>query len=246
MEFYTLIALGLIVVLAAGFIQGLTSFGFALLSLPLLTQFIPLQEVVPIVVILSLCTNIFIFIHSRQDAELRKIWILILSSLAAAPVGTYLLLYLDSNLLKLCTGVLITLFAFILLSGKSVPVQNERLAYVPVGITSGILNGSISMSGPPVALFLSNQGVGKETFRANISAYAILLNLITVCTYLYGGLITSEVIRYTSWFVPGMFIGVFIGIHAVKRLNDKLFKRIALWLIVLSGGWTMITALGII
>ena len=246
MEFYTLVALGLIVVLAAGFIQGLTSFGFALLSLPLLTQFISLQEVVPIVVILSLCTNIFIFIHSRRDVELRKIWILIFSSVLAAPLGTYLLLYLDSNLLKLVTGVLISLFALILLSGKSFPVHNERLAYIPVGLTSGILNGSISMSGPPVALFLSNQGVSKETFRANLSAYAILLNIITVCTYLYSGLITSEVILYTSWFVPGMFFGVFMGINAVKRLNDKLFKKLALWLIILSGCWTMITALGIV
>lgn len=38
MEFTQLIMLGIIIVLAAGFIQGLTSFGFALITMPFLAK----------------------------------------------------------------------------------------------------------------------------------------------------------------------------------------------------------------
>lgn len=243
MEFSQLIMLGIIIVLAAGFIQGLTSFGFALITMPFLAKVIPLQQVVPIVVILSLCTNLIVIINIRQYVDIKKIWILIVSSLLAAPLGTYLLIYLDANVLKVLTGLLIIVFACILLTGKSYPIRNEKLAFVPVGILSGLLNGSISMSGPPVALFLSNQSTSKEKFRANITAYAIILNVITICTYVYSGLLTQDVFIYTSWFIPSMFLGVLIGIKAIKRLDDKLFRKIALWLIIISGTWTIVNAI---
>lgn len=243
MELSVLILLGVIVIFVAGFTQGLTSFGFALIATPILGQIIPLQQTVPIVVILSLCTNGIVFAGCYKHADIRKIWLLILSSLLAAPLGTYLLLFLSADILKLATGVVIVLVAALQLAGKTFPIKRDRLAYLPVGAASGLLNGSISMSGPPVALFLSNQGVGKETFWANISVYGIFLNIVTILTYLYGGLLTPETLHYTAWFVPSMLVGVFVGIRALKKLNEQRFKRIALWLIAASGVWTIIGVL---
>lgn len=100
MDFYMLVLFGVIVIFAAGFIQGLTSFGFALISMPLLTLFIPLQEAVPIVVILSLCTNVYVFISTRRFIQFKKIGLLVISSLLAAPVGTQLLVYVESHVLS--------------------------------------------------------------------------------------------------------------------------------------------------
>ncbi|MCJ8013251.1 sulfite exporter TauE/SafE family protein [Paenibacillus sp. KQZ6P-2] len=164
MESTAFLVICIFVVVGAGFIQGLTSFGFALIAMPFLARVIPLQQAVPAVVILGLCTNLIVIVDARRHVDLKKIWILILSSLLAAPIGTYLLLLLDERLLKLFTGVFIILIAVLLLLGKSFPVKNEKLAFVPVGIISGLLNGSISMSGPPVALFLSNQQQARKPF----------------------------------------------------------------------------------
>ncbi|NMO98177.1 sulfite exporter TauE/SafE family protein [Paenibacillus lemnae] len=243
MDVNLLVILGIMTVFAAGFIQGLTSFGFALIAMPFLAKVIPLQQIVPIVVILSLFTNIIVIINVRRHIDIKKIWILILFSLLAAPMGTYLLIYLNEPVLKILTGLLIVGFSTILLLGKSFPIRNEKLAFVSVGILSGLLNGSISMSGPPVALFLSNQNMGKEKFRANITAYAIILNVITISTYIYSGLLTKEVMIYTSWFIPSMLLGVLCGIKAIKKLDDQLFRRLALWLIIISGLWTLVNTL---
>lgn len=240
MEPYAYLLLGIVVVLAAGFIQGLTSFGFALISMPILAAIMPLRQAVPIVVILSLCTNVAVLVSCFRFVDLKKIWLLILSSLLAAPVGTHLLLFLDGNVLKVITGGLIIIVGGILLSGKSFPIRHDKLAFVPVGALSGLLNGSISMSGPPVALFLSNQGVDKETFRANITAYGICLNVVTLISYLYSGLLSKQLLTYTSWFVPSMFLGVWLGIRALRKLDEKWFKKMALWIIILSGIWTIL------
>jgi Predicted permeases len=234
---------GLFVVIIAGFFQGLTSFGFALIAMPALSRIIPIQEAVPIVVILSLFTNFIIIKDCYKHINLKKIWLLIVASFIAAPFGTYSLIYINGNYLKLFTGVLIITVAIILLTGKKFVIKNEKLAYLPVGMLSGFLNGSISMSGPPVALFLSNQGANKNEFRANITFYAIFLNVFTIITYLYNGLLTRNVIVNTGWFTISMIIGVFIGIKTIHNLDDKLFKKIALLLIIVSGIVTITTSI---
>ena len=242
MDSFILVFAGILIILIAGFVQGLTSFGFALVSLPLLMSFMPFQTVVPIIVILSFLTNMAILYPIRAHVELTRIWPLVISSLVAAPFGAYILLVVEDTTLKAVTGVFIAVVGMVMLSGLSFPVKKERLAFVPIGITSGLLNGSISLSGPPVVLFLSNQGVDKMTFRANLTAYGLILNVVTVFSFAANGLLSSGVLHYSSWFVPAMLLGVLIGVKAASLLNEQTFRKITLGLIILSGLWTLFTA----
>ena len=97
MEINLYLFIGMFVVVIAGFFQGLTSFGFALIAMPILSRILPIQEAVPIVVILSLFTNIVIIGNCYKFINIKKIWLLILASFIAAPLGTYSLMYIDSN-----------------------------------------------------------------------------------------------------------------------------------------------------
>ncbi|WP_320151082.1 sulfite exporter TauE/SafE family protein [uncultured Tolumonas sp.] len=238
-----LIFLSIIVILFAGFTQGLTSFGFALISMPLLSKLVPLQEAVPLVVIMSCIINIMLLIQTWRHVQLTRVWLLISASLVAAPLGTYLLLYVDSDYLKLAAGILISSFALLLIGNKSFPIKHERLAYFPVGFLSGLLNGSISMSGPPVVLFLSNQGVSKEVFRANGTAMGVILNSFTIAGFYTTGLINHDVKAHLSWLVPGLIIGGFIGAKSIHHINEPVFKKLSLYLILISGVLTACLAM---
>ncbi len=242
MELGVWLFLGMAVIVVAGFIQGLTSFGFALLSVPVLALMLPIKEVVPLVVLLSLVTNILILGTCFRDVQLRKIVVLILASLAATPLGVYSLVVLDSAVVKLFAGVVILVVALLFLTGKTFPVRKETLAFIPVGLASGFLNGSISMSGPPLALFLTNQGATQRAFRANITAYALILNVFTVGGFVSEGLIGPSV-SLCLWMVPCLVVGVLLGSWATKKLNSALFRTVALGLIVASGVATIATTL---
>jgi uncharacterized membrane protein YfcA len=228
-----------VIVLFAGFTQGLTSMGFSLISVPLLSRIVPLSQAVPAVVILSLCTNIMIIRTSYRFVRIGRIWPMVIASLIAAPVGAALLVRIDAVILKIVVGTIIAGFSALLLAGKTFPVRNETFACIPVGVLSGLLNGSISMSGPPVALFLSNQQADKHTFRANITLYAIVLNVITIISYVFHDLMTRELATLTLFLVPAMFLGVAIGIYATKIVKEPVFRKIILVLIAVSGIWTV-------
>lgn len=241
-----LILFGILIILLSGFIQGLTAFGFALVSMPLLTLIIPIQQVVPIIVILSLVTNIGIWYDTRKSIDLKKYWLLIIASLAAAPIGTQLILVLDPNMLKIIVGILITFFALTLLTGTNWKIKREKLSFMLVGFLCGILNGSISISGPPVALFLSNQEADKQRFKANLNMFALILNIVTILLFIQNGVINKEVMSYVSWMIPATVVGVVIGIVAVRKLNEKMFKKLTLYLITFSGIWTLLSGFGLV
>lgn len=229
------IIIGLIVIFSAGMIQGITSFGFSLLSVPLLSFFLPLQIVVPMLIIYSLFLNSIILYNVRGHVNIKKISILIIAGIIGTPLGTYFLKSLDENILKIIVGSVVTLSAIVFLRGYKIKVKNEKLSFIPVGLISGLLNGSVSISGPPIILFLTNQGVDKQTFRANLTSYFWVLNLMTVPTYFFSGLITKDVVSYTMYLFPALILGVLAGIKVGNKVDDAVFKRVTLVLIFFMG-----------
>lgn len=228
-----------LVVLFAAFTQGLTGIGFSMMSVPVLSKVMPLEQVVPVVVVLSLLANIMVISRSCHYVNIKKIWLLIVAGVAAAPLGAFLLVYVDKQILKIAAGLIVAVFSILQLIGKRFPVHREKTGFALAGILSGILNGSLSMSGPPVALFLSNQGVDRNTFRSNITFYALILNVITVIAFGANGLLTEETGSWLILLCTALIFGAMSGIAAVKFVNDFLFRRIVLVLITASGIWLL-------
>lgn len=244
MNEFGMLAFAMLIILAASFIQSLTSFGFALIALPLLSLFLPLHEAVPIIVIFSLFVCLLVVIPNRRDINVKQIWLLIAAGMVAAPFGTYLLIAVEAYVLKTITGLLISLFAALMLLGRSLPIRKERTAFLTAGLLSGLLNGSISVSGPPLALILSNQGMSKQAFRANLALNGVVLNLVSIVSFAAGGLLDRETGNFLLWTIPAMLVGAWLGARAVHRFDERLFKKVSLWLILVSGIWTTLSGLG--
>lgn len=234
---------GFLVILLAGMIQGLTSFGFSLISVPLLSIFMPLKIVVPVLIVFSLVLNSVILYKLRKHVNLKRIMYLIPAGILTTPLGTYLLLIINERSLKLGVGLIVTITAIMFWLGYKIKIKNEKLSLVSVGLMSGLLNGSVSLSGPPVILFLTNQGTEKQVFRANLTSYFFILNIITIPTYIYGGLITSEVLRYTLILFPALILGVILGIKGAERVDENLFKKLTLVLVVIMGILSIISGI---
>lgn len=243
MDMLTQLILVFFVIFIASIIQGITSFGFSLVALPLLGMFLPLKIVVPMLILYSLVLNIIILYHIREHINLKQIAILVVFGIIGTPVGAHLLKIMDENTLKIIIGVLVTLTATINLYGIKIKVKNQRFAYIPVGFMSGILNGSVSLGGPPLVLFLTNQEVEKQRFRANLTSYFLILNIFTIPTYILGGLITGEVVNYTFYVLPALIIGAFTGVKLGNKVDENLFRRFTLGLIIGTGLLSIITGI---
>lgn len=234
------------VILLASTVKGLTGFGFALTSLPLLSLFMEPKVAIPIITICSVFLDGYTFIEAREHVQYREISLLVVSGIVGMFLGTYFLVKLDSEVIRLVIGVVTVLFTVASFRGVRYEISNTRLASIPVGLLSGILGGSMSVSGPPIVLFFNNQNVEKKVFRANLITYFFCLYLATVPAYFYGELITMDLVKSSAIMVPVMFLGATLGIKLSKKLDEKLFKKIALTLILVTGVMAILTAIGVI
>ncbi|MBC7959794.1 MAG: sulfite exporter TauE/SafE family protein, partial [Vallitaleaceae bacterium] len=183
MDLNIMIVSGLTIVIAA-LIQGLTGFGFALVAVPILSSFLLPKEVVPMMVVYSLVMNILMFLQQKRFVQLKELRVLIVFGLIGIPFGVYLLNALSAQTIKLVAALLIIGTSMMMMLGWQWKTKSDFLSSAIAGLLSGILNGSTSMSGPPIVLFLANKKVGKESFRASLPTYGIITNLITLGFFL--------------------------------------------------------------
>jgi uncharacterized membrane protein YfcA len=229
-----LIAL-LAAVFFAGLTQGTTGFGFALVAVPPMTILVDPQIIVPALLMQTLMTGTLILIHARKHLRINRMWLLPLSGVTGIPAGTLILVVLDPGPLRVLIGIVVVVAALAMMAGFRRPIRNERVASVPVGFVSGTLSASTGLSGPPVIFFYTNQSVDIQEFRANIVAHFIIMNIATIPIYIISGLFTGENLLLSAQLLPATLVGVTSGIVINRWVQEALFRRIALGLILASG-----------
>ena len=233
------------IVLVTSTLKGLTGFGFALTSLPLLSLFISPKEAVPLITVCSVFLDGYTLYEAKKSVQYREIITLVVSGIIGMILGTYFLISLDSQVLRLAIGVITVLFAAASIKGVRWEISNTKLASIPVGLISGVLGGSMSISGPPIVLFFNNQRVEKTIFRANLIAYFFSLYVATVPAYVLGNLITIDLLTTSAIMVPIIFFGATLGIRLSRKVNEDVFKRITLLLVLASGILAIFSVLNI-
>jgi len=232
-----------LIILLAGTIQGMTSFGFSLIAVPLLGIFLPLKDFVPMLVLYSFLLSIFLYTKLSGDFNKKRIIVLALSGLASTIFGIYTLKYIDNTILKLVVGVFILISSVLLIFGIRVRVRFRILGDIIAGALSGFLNGSVSLSGPPVILLLNNEDTEKETFRKTLTTYFLTLNFISLPMFFFSGMLTRDIAIKSLINLPALGVGMFLGLFIGNIISEGQFKKITLGLIFILGIMSVLSAL---
>lgn len=217
-----------ITLFAASFLQGMAGFGFALLAVPFLTLSLPITVVVPVILILSTVTNLSVAIEKRKSLRLKEIAPLLAAGVIGIPVGVKLLILINPELLKVIVGLVVVITAICLYFDKKITFKNRKTAFTVTGLISGIMGGSLSMSGPPIILFLTNEGYSRDTFRANMTFYGIITNLVGITSMQFSGLLTEQVWHVAAIGIFSLALGSALGIAVSKNVNEQHFRKFVL------------------
>jgi len=232
-----------IIILFAGTIQGMTSFGFSLIAVPLLGIFMPLKDFVPMLVLYSFLLSIVLFKKLTGNCDRKRIIVMALAGISSTLVGIYILKFVDNNILKLVVGLVIIISAILMLLGFRIKVKIKIIGDIIAGIFSGLLNGSVSLSGPPVILLLSNENTEKEIFRKTLTTYFLILNFISLPLFFFNGLLTRDIAIKSLMNLPALGVGMFLGLFIGNRISEGQFKKITLGLIFILGIMSVLSAI---
>jgi hypothetical protein len=113
----------------------------------------------------------------------------------------------------------------------------------------GVLYSVTTISGPPLAVMLSNQGLTKRDFRAALGFIRLAESSFTAVAYAYAGLYTVESMGLIPYILPSIAIGVPIGAYLIQRIRPETFRRVCMsfdaW-IVGFGLSTLLKELGLV
>ena len=224
-------------------VKTTTGFGFALISVPLLLPFMDLPDIVPIILPLVLINDYAITITNKNTLKPKTIALMATSAIASIPIGIVTLYIISTYILKLIISTLILITAFFLMSGRTVTIKKEKIATIVAGSLSGILASSSGLSGPPVTLLLINQKWNKVDFRSNLALYLSIIDSATVFFFLLTGLVNAESLYVDVLLIPSVIGGYLFGRILVKHINQYIFTKITITIIIGGATFTIINTL---
>ena len=215
----------LAVIFFATFVRAALGFGEALIGVPLLALFIPLQVAVPVMVLISITVSTLVLLRDWRHVHLRSAGWLILSTLIGTPFGLVLLTRANAALVKAGLGVVLVGFvAFSRLARRGDGLRDDRFAW-PFGLGAGVLGGAYGMNGPPVVMYGALRGWSPERFRATLQGYFLPASLASMLGYWLTDLWTWEVTRDYLAALPAVLGAILLGRAVHGRLSPHGFLR---------------------
>ncbi|MBR4401667.1 MAG: sulfite exporter TauE/SafE family protein [Synergistes sp.] len=221
---------------AAYFVKGLCGFANTLVFTSILSFGASNASISPIDLLLGCPSNLILTWENRKNLD-KKIWLPLAALVLAGSIpGAFMLKNVDVRAIKLVFGVAVVVIGseMLLRDQSRKRGRSSGAALAVIGLTAGVLCGLFGV-GALLAAYVSRVTDTDGSFKANISAVFITDNIFRIILYTALGLLTPDTVRTVLLLVPFALLGLFAGIKCSRCMNEKLVRKIATVLLILSG-----------
>ena len=219
-------------------VQSASGFGFALVLSPALFAVMEPAEAVTVLLALGAAQNVLVLLE-RHDARLSLLPPLILPALPGLALGAVILAALSRESLQIGVGVAVIAAGLWQLRHRA---PAARVPATVAGFLSGVLTTSISISGPPLVLWLEAQELRPAEFRATLAAAFLALNVAGWAVLGIAGDTTVDVSELLV-LLGLVLVGHVLGAFGFRRLDHERFYRLVLALVLVTGAASVVAGL---
>ena len=227
----------IITIVGASLVKGITGFGFALLALPILLHWYSPVAIIPVLMICNLVASLFILLQKKEHRLIDKSSMgLIVAGGVFTSAGVVVLRSAKSSpLIHLLGGlfIILTLLSMVKNKRKEAPIIAPYL-YLVAGAVIGFITGAISISGPPLALFLNRARVDNEHFREIFAWFSTVTAIVAIIVYIHMDMMPIRVLKEAAMYAPILLLGTVVGKRLNYRLSPRAFSCINLVLSLVS------------
>jgi uncharacterized protein len=222
---------------AGAAVQSASGLGFALVLSPALFAVMDPEEAVTAVLLLGAALCVLVLVESHRVATHGLVRLLV-PAVPGLAGGVVVLAALSKDALQVGVGL-----AVIAAAGWQRRWTPVRIPAAVAGFMSGVLTTSISVNGPPLALWLESERVSPASFRATLAAAFLLLDVAGV------GLILAR--EGADTVDPGrlgpllacVLAGYALGAVGFRRLNAERFSAVVLIVVICTGVASVVAGL---
>lgn len=236
--------------------QAALGVGFSVIAAPLLVTYAEPLTGVQTLILLNLGIATSLVWPLRGHLPIASVVVVALGALVGLPIGAVLARTVSPETLKLLVGIVILAMVGVVpftlrrrsapavpagatAEAISTPHGPRRVIDATAGLLAGALTACVGMPGPALAGWAILVGLAKDATRAAI---------LTLYVGLYGAALAAQAVvvglrpeagRLALVLLPAVLVGVFAGTRLVRRIDEPLFRRLMI-LLVLAGAANLI------
>jgi uncharacterized membrane protein YfcA len=218
------------ITLAAAIVNGALGYGFSSITVPLALLFLTNRILNPALVLIELALNAQVLWVNRDalPAVWRRVLPIVIGLAPGVALGTLIVARVHPGWLKLATFAVLLPLILVQAAGYRRPIRRERSAGLAFGGGVGVLYAVTTISGPPLAVALNNQGFSKQEFRAALALVRLAESGFTAIAYAMAGLFTFESVALVPVIMPSVFVGVPVGAFLIRHVRTETFRRVCM------------------
>jgi uncharacterized membrane protein YfcA len=221
---------------AGGFIQGLTGFGSALVTIPLATFFVPLPFALAVFAFVDFVNGLRLGLENPKNAILGDIARMVPLMIVGIVTGTTLLVNLPRQASLLALGVFVICYAIYSLSRRGGPAIVSRNWAFFAGFCGGLSGTLFGAGGPPYAIYLSHRPLSKEQFRATMTLTTIFSIGLRLIAFAVTGLLMQDGVWIAAAAsIPAGLFAIYFASKIFRAISREMVMRGVALLLLASG-----------
>ena len=225
----------------AGFVQGLSGFGFSMVAMSIWVWGLEPQLAAVMAVFGSLAGQLVGLYSVRRGLSLGALAPFLAGGLAGIPIGVVLLPQLDANLFKLALGLLLVVACPAMLFASRLPRVSiasrlgARLGDGLAGLGGGFMGGLGGFTGVIPTLWCTLRGLPKDEQRSVIQNFNLATLSVTMAAYLATGAVTRPMWPLLPLVAVALVVPSLLGARLYHLLGEHDYRRVVLGLLTAMG-----------
>jgi len=172
----------------------------------------------------------------RHAVRWKNVWPLAFGSALGIPIGVMLLTYINALHLRFAVGVLLVMYTIYGLARPALkPIKIGAPADVAIGLCNGVLGGLTGLGGVISTISCQLRGWPKDMQRAVFQPVLFAAFVIISLSLAATGALTEHTLKLYALGAPFLLAGLWGGFRLYGKIDDELFRKSVLVLLLLSG-----------
>lgn len=229
-------------------IHGIAGFGLAQVSMGLMPIFRSPASASVIFSVIAVIANFKVWWSVREHFQLKDWVIPVIGLLVGMPTGIYFFNQLQPDQLRLAIGLTLIVAICLIVLLKQFSFIKNKIAHsgykpgwvigVIAGCLAGFLGGTVAIPGPPMIIYgtllTSTDFWSRHKMKAVFTSFFGTLMFYRLISLIITGDVTVSLMMETLIVLPGLFLGVWLGIKIYNRISEKIFSQIVLALLTVN------------
>jgi uncharacterized protein len=219
-----------------GFASGLAGFAMGFIVSGIWLHIVTPVQTTALIAGYGLVTQGYGVWKLRHALAWKNVAPFILGGIAGIPIGTALLTYSDPAYLRAGAGLLLIIYGVYGLTQPTLkPVPSNTAIDTGIGFANGVLAGLTGLPGFIITIWCQLRGWKKDFQRAVFQPVLLAAIVANVISLAAARVITADTLRLYLIGLPAMLAGVWVGFRLYGKLNDAVFRKIILVLLLIAG-----------